>query len=207
MHSIQRHKRGVRTERNLPKYESDLLQRHPHCPIKNSVCCLTCSAAPPFQLNCSTQEWQLLQHKVTKHTKQKNAFSGIPSLSRQVIYRPQDYNRGPTDWVHDGYQIFPLVLQDMDPDAPDCQTAMYCNHYPSWEGKAYREGTLRRIAHTDFEILTLLFQRPGGLLTVHLICTRLCAWHKHYCCIPHLLIRVSCVLAMFAIKEVLAACG
>lgn len=51
----------------------------------------------------------------------------------------------------------------MDPDAPDCQTAMYCNHYPSWEGKAYREGTLRRIAHTDFEILTLLFQRSGTM--------------------------------------------
>lgn len=55
-------------------------------------------------------------------------------------------------------------MQEMDPDAPDCQTAMYCNHYPSWAGKAYRDGTLRRIAHTDFEILTLLFQRPGGAL-------------------------------------------
>lgn len=49
----------------------------------------------------------------------------------------------------------------MDPNAIDCQTAMYCNHYPSWERKAYREGTLRRIAHTDFEVLTLLFQRQG----------------------------------------------
>ena len=49
----------------------------------------------------------------------------------------------------------------MDPDAVDCQTAMYCNHYPSWERKAYKEGTLRRIAHTDFEVLTLLFQRQG----------------------------------------------
>lgn len=55
----------------------------------------------------------------------------------------------------------------MDSGAPDCQTAMYCNHYPSWEGKAYREGTLRRIAHTDFEILTLLFQRPGVLCLLH----------------------------------------
>ncbi|DBA78273.1 TPA: hypothetical protein ACH3X2_008221 [Trebouxia sp. C0005] len=51
--------------------------------------------------------------------------------------------------------------EPMDPDAIDCQTAMYCNHYPSWERKAYREGTLRRIAHTDFEVLTLLFQRQG----------------------------------------------
>ena len=59
----------------------------------------------------------------------------------------------------------------MDPDAPDCQTAMYCNHYPSWEGKAYREGTLRRIAHTDFEILTLLFQRPGVLCRLHVPAT------------------------------------
>ena len=54
-----------------------------------------------------------------------------------------------------------LALQPMDPDAFDCQTAMYCNHYPSWERKAYKEGTLRRIAHTDFEVLTLLFQRQG----------------------------------------------
>ena len=57
----------------------------------------------------------------------------------------------------------PGLLQPMDPDAIDCQTAMYCNHYPSWECKAYREGTLRRIAHTDFEVLTLLFQRQGEL--------------------------------------------
>lgn len=49
----------------------------------------------------------------------------------------------------------------MDPGASDCMTAMSCNHYPSWEGKAYKEGTLRRIAHTDFEVVTLLFQRPG----------------------------------------------
>ena len=49
----------------------------------------------------------------------------------------------------------------MDPDAIDCQTAMYCKNYPSWEQKAYKEGTLRRIARTDFELLTLLFQRQG----------------------------------------------
>ncbi len=59
--------------------------------------------------------------------------------------------------------MFSVLLQPMDPDAIDCQTAMYCNHYPSWERKAYREGTLRRIAHTDFEVLTLLFQRQGKL--------------------------------------------
>lgn len=57
------------------------------------------------------------------------------------------------------------MVQPMDPDAVDCQTAMYCNHYPSWERKAYREGTLCRIAHTDFEVLTLLFQRSGMFIT------------------------------------------
>ena len=43
-------------------------------------------------------------------------------------------------------------------------TAMSCNAYPSWEGRAYEPGTLRRIAHTDFELITLLFQRPGQML-------------------------------------------
>ena len=50
----------------------------------------------------------------------------------------------------------------MDPDAPDNMTALFSNCYPSWEQKKYAEGTLRRIAHTDFEVLTLLFQRPGS---------------------------------------------
>ena len=49
----------------------------------------------------------------------------------------------------------------MDPHAADCQTAMYCNRYPSVEGKPFPEGALRIGAHTDFELLTLLFTRPG----------------------------------------------
>ncbi|DBB14242.1 TPA: hypothetical protein ACH3X3_001190 [Trebouxia sp. C0006] len=49
----------------------------------------------------------------------------------------------------------------MDPHAADCQTAMYCNRYPSVEGKHFPEGALRIGAHTDFELLTLLFTRPG----------------------------------------------
>ena len=65
----------------------------------------------------------------------------------------------------------------MDPDAEDCMTAMSCNHYPSWEGKAYQEGTLRRIAHTDFEILTLLFNRKGLLLATYVCCT-----DSRFCC-------------------------
>lgn len=52
-------------------------------------------------------------------------------------------------------------LQAMDPHAADCQTAMYCNRYPSVEGKHFPEGALRIGAHTDFELLTLLFTRPG----------------------------------------------
>ena len=59
----------------------------------------------------------------------------------------------------------------MDPDASDCMTAMSINQYPSWEGKAHKEGTLRRIAHTDFEVITLLFQRSGLSLAIEpLIC-------------------------------------
>lgn len=38
---------------------------------------------------------------------------------------------------------------------------MYCNRYPSVEGKDFPEGALRIGAHTDFELLTLLFTRPG----------------------------------------------
>ncbi|KAL3132317.1 hypothetical protein ABBQ32_008895 [Trebouxia sp. C0010 RCD-2024] len=49
----------------------------------------------------------------------------------------------------------------LDPHAADCQTAMYCNRYPSVEGKHFPEGALRIGAHTDFELLTLLFTRLG----------------------------------------------
>lgn len=54
------------------------------------------------------------------------------------------------------------MVQAMDPHAADCQTAMYCNRYPSVEGKQFPEGALRIGAHTDFELLTLLFTRPGN---------------------------------------------
>lgn len=54
-----------------------------------------------------------------------------------------------------------LVVQALDPHAADCQTAMYCNRYPSVEGKHFPEGALRIGAHTDFELLTLLFTRLG----------------------------------------------
>jgi len=57
-------------------------------------------------------------------------------------------------------------MQPMDPDASDCMTAMSIIQYPSWEGKAHKEGTLRRIAHTDFEVITLLFQRSGLSLAI-----------------------------------------
>ncbi len=59
--------------------------------------------------------------------------------------------------------LFPV--QAMDPHAADCQTAMYCNRYPSVEGKHFPEGALRIGAHTDFELLTLLFTRPGASST------------------------------------------
>ncbi|KAL0034940.1 hypothetical protein WJX79_001693 [Trebouxia sp. C0005] len=54
-----------------------------------------------------------------------------------------------------------VFKEAMDPHAADCQTAMYCNRYPSVEGKHFPEGALRIGAHTDFELLTLLFTRPG----------------------------------------------
>lgn len=54
------------------------------------------------------------------------------------------------------------MSQVMNPDAPDNQTAMCCNRYPSVEGRRFPEGALRSVAHTDFELLTLLFTRPGS---------------------------------------------
>lgn len=77
-------------------------------------------------------------------------------------------------------EIACMVLQPMDPNAADCQTVMSYNHYPSWERKTYKEGTLRRIAHTDFELLTLLFQQPGVRLSL-VACSACCFVEPRYC--------------------------
>lgn len=49
----------------------------------------------------------------------------------------------------------------MDPQHDDCGTACFNNHYPAVDGLQLPDKLLRIFAHTDFEILTLLFQRVG----------------------------------------------
>lgn len=54
----------------------------------------------------------------------------------------------------------------MDVTAPDNQTSLIWNHYlPMPEGQPNPTG-MRRFAHTDMELMTLLFQRPGQPPTV-----------------------------------------
>ena len=57
------------------------------------------------------------------------------------------------------------LLREHDPAAPDVQTVLRLLHYPALDarddvdvsgGDRWRAG-----AHTDFDVLTLLFQRPG----------------------------------------------
>ena len=53
-------------------------------------------------------------------------------------------------------------LREMSPDDDDNGSALSFNFFPSVEGRTVEEGGLRISAHTDFEVLTLLFQsRPG----------------------------------------------
>ena len=82
-------------------------------------------------------------------------------------------------------------MQAMDPHAADCQTAMYCNRYPSVEGKEFPEGALRIGAHTDFELLTLLFTRPGAAT-----CSPACftaVWSCRMCRIAARIQPCSCI--------------
>lgn len=53
------------------------------------------------------------------------------------------------------------MLQEMDPQHSDNMTSMNLNMYPSTEGKTFPEGAQRIWSHTDYEALTLLFQKPG----------------------------------------------
>eukprot|EP00884_Botryococcus_braunii_P008663 jgi/Botrbrau1/17799/Bobra.0127s0048.1 len=48
-----------------------------------------------------------------------------------------------------------------DPSREDCQQALRLLHYLDSSGKDFPPGTMRAGAHTDFDTLTLLFQRPG----------------------------------------------
>ena len=59
--------------------------------------------------------------------------------------------------------------KEMDPEYEDIATALYMNHYPSVEEREILPGVLRIWAHTDFEILTLLFQKIGA-------CHHGCVW-------------------------------
>lgn len=49
----------------------------------------------------------------------------------------------------------------VDPGVGDSQTTLRLLHYHSVEGKEFGPNFWRAGAHTDFDVLTLLFQRPG----------------------------------------------
>ena len=68
--------------------------------------------------------------------------------------------------------IVVLVFQEMDPKHSDNMTSMNLNMYPSTEGKTFPEGAQRIWSHTDYEALTLLFQKPG--LPYPLLCSKDC---------------------------------
>ncbi len=55
----------------------------------------------------------------------------------------------------------PLSLQEMSPHHEDNMTSMNLNMYPSTEGHTFPPGAQRIWSHTDYEALTLLFQKPG----------------------------------------------
>jgi len=56
-----------------------------------------------------------------------------------------------------------FLLDEHDPIAPDVQTALRLLHYMPLTGRGQGDiaGRWRAGAHTDFDVLTLLFQRPG----------------------------------------------
>lgn len=54
-------------------------------------------------------------------------------------------------------------LKDMDIRDDDNGSALSFNFFPSVEGKEVKAGQLRISQHTDFEVLTLLFQSQPGL--------------------------------------------
>ena len=57
--------------------------------------------------------------------------------------------------------IYCTMLQEMNPKHWDNMTSMNLNMYPSTEGHTFPEGAQRIWSHTDYEALTLLFQKSG----------------------------------------------
>ena len=54
------------------------------------------------------------------------------------------------------------LAKEHDPKAPDVQTSLRLLHYPGLDpARTDQAGRWRAGAHTDFDVLTLLFQRPG----------------------------------------------
>jgi isopenicillin N synthase-like dioxygenase len=54
-----------------------------------------------------------------------------------------------------------FFLSRHDTSKPDCQQTLRCLHYHDITGKTFPAEYWRAGAHTDFDTLTLLFQRPG----------------------------------------------
>ncbi|CAM0138926.1 unnamed protein product [Umbelopsis sp. WA50703] len=56
---------------------------------------------------------------------------------------------------------FDFFLSRHDVTKPDCQQTLRCLHYHDITGQVFPPEYWRAGAHTDFDTLTLLFQRPG----------------------------------------------
>lgn len=70
------------------------------------------------------------------------------------------------DHLAASYSASCALLQDMDPHHQDNMTSMNLNKYPSTEGHTFPKGAQRIWSHTDYEALTLLFQKPGDAAVV-----------------------------------------
>ncbi len=77
------------------------------------------------------------------------------SLSCSCLLGPPCYKDGVAENL-------PLSLQEMSPHHEDNMTSMNLNMYPSTEGHTFPPGAQRIWSHTDYEALTLLFQKPGN---------------------------------------------
>ena len=61
----------------------------------------------------------------------------------------------------------PLSPQEMNPHHEDNMTSMNLNMYFSTEGHTFPLGAQRIWSYTDYEFLTLLFQKPGDEFYSH----------------------------------------
>lgn len=66
-----------------------------------------------------------------------------------------------TDRPATSFIVLWLCLQHHDVEQSDCQQTLRCLYYHGQTAEQAASGLWRAGAHTDFDTLTLLFQRPG----------------------------------------------